>query len=110
MVALTGGCASTPAPVAELASARTAIDSAQASEAQTLAPVPLDRARTKLARAEKAMQSGDNEEAQRLAEEALADAQLAVAKAEAERAKAAAQEMEASVRILRDEIERARRP
>jgi hypothetical protein len=106
---LSGGCASVPKPVGEVASAQTAVGGAEASDAQRFAPVELDRARSKLARAQKAMEKGRNLEARHLAEEALADAKLAGARAEAERAKQAAREMEASVQILREEIERARR-
>jgi len=106
--AMLAGCASTPEPVGELASARTAIRSVQGSDAQDLAPVYLDRARTKLQRAEAASADEDYAEARRLAEESLVDAELANAKANAIKARRNADDLEQSIQVLREEIRRAR--
>lgn len=102
------GCASVPEPVAEIASARTAIRAIEGGDARVQAPVELDRAKTKLQRAEAATGTKDYAEARRLAEESLADAELAAAKTNAAKAQRNADEMELSIAVLRDEIERAR--
>jgi hypothetical protein len=102
------GCSSVPEPVAELASARTAVRSVQDTDARSMAPVLLDRAKTKLDRAEAAMANKQYDEARRLAEESLADAQLARAKSDAMLAQRNADELEASIKVLRSEIDRAR--
>ncbi len=102
------GCSSTPAPVAELSAAKTTFQNAQSQEAARYAPVALDRAQTKLTAAERAMAAEAFEEARLLALEAQADAELAQAKAGAAEVQRAVAELESSIRILRDEIERAR--
>lgn len=103
-------CASTPKPVAELASARTAVDSVEDTAAAREAPVLLDRARSKLQRAESAMEAERYDEARRLANESLADAQLARATADAAVAERNARELEESIRVLRSEIQRSHSP
>lgn len=70
------------------------------------APVELGLAQDKLARAEKALQSGDNEAARRLSEQAEADAKLAWVSAESARVQRAAAGVEKSVEALRDEVQR----
>ena len=106
--AIAAACSSVPEPVAELASARTAVRSVQDTDAQSLTPVLLDRAKTKLDRAEAAMRDKQYAEARRLAEESLADAQLARAQADAIVAQRNADELDASIKMLRSEIDRAR--
>ena len=101
------GCASVPEPVAEMASARTAIRAIEGGDARTLAPVELDRAKTKLQRADAAVGDKDYADATRLAEEALADAELATAKTNMIKAERNADELERSIAVLRKEIERA---
>lgn len=105
---LVAGCSSVPEPVAELASARTAIRNTQGTDARSLAPVELDRAETKLRRAETAVREERYEEARMLARQARADAELAAARANAARAERSAEELDESIRVLRSEIERAR--
>ena len=102
------GCSSVPEPVAEMASARTAVRSVQDTDAAELSPVLLDRAKTKTQRAESAMRDENYAEARRLAEEALADAELARAQADALIATRNAEELEESIKVLRGEIDRAR--
>ncbi len=99
---------SSPEPIGELASARTAVNTMDEAGAMRYAPVELDRAKTKLKRAEAAYESGDNDEARRLAEEALADSQLARAKSIATVQTKSATDLERSIEMLRSEIERAR--
>jgi hypothetical protein len=102
-----GACRSVPQPVAEMASARTAISGVRGTGAADLAPVEMDRATTKLARAEAAMKAERYDEARRLAEEARADAELASTLASAIQAERSADELAASIEMLRREIERA---
>ena len=103
-----GGCASVPEPVGELASARTALNSIQDGDAQTLAPVEVDRAKSKLQRAEEAMADERYAEARRLAEESLADTELERAKVTAIEAQRSADELEKSIQVMRYEIYRAK--
>jgi hypothetical protein len=103
-----GGCASTPEPVAEMATARSTVNSVEAVDVRQMAPVQLDRAQTKLERAEAALREENYDEARRLAQEAQADAQLAEALTEARIAQRNAEQIEQSIEILRREIERAR--
>ncbi len=97
------GCGA-PKPIADMASAKTAISFALTEDAETFAPVELDRARTKLKQAERAAAEGDNEEARRLAKEAQADAILAWAKADSEKTKMAVKELEASIQRLQQQL------
>lgn len=103
------GCSSTPKPVAELSAAETALTAVESEEASKHAPVRMDRARQKIKRAKEAMAKENYKEATRLAEEAQADAELAqaiTAKAETDRA---VSELENSLKVLREEIMRARK-
>lgn len=106
-VILLTACSSVPEPVGEMASARAVVRNLSDTEARTYAAVEADRARTKLQRAEAALQAENYDEARRLATEAEADAELARAKTDAAKATRAAAELEQSIQILRSEIERA---
>jgi len=106
-IVLISACSSVPEPVGEISSARAVVRSLSDTEARTFAPVEADRARTKLQRAEAALQAKNFDEARRLAMEAEADAELARAKTNAIKANRAAAELEQSIRVLRSEIERA---
>ena len=101
------GCASDPAPEAELAAAEVAVDEAEEANAPAQAPGPYELARDKLERAREAMEDGENLEARRLAEQALVDAQLAEAEARSEVARQNAAALRASIETLQDEIARA---
>ncbi len=105
---IAAGCASVPEPVAEIASAQTAVRAIEGGDAQVQAPVELDRAKTKLQRARAANDRKEYAEAKRLAEESLADAQLAMAKTDAAKAQRNAQELERSISALQQEIQRSR--
>jgi hypothetical protein len=78
-------CATEPAPSAELASARAAVQ--QAAPAAEYAPKELAAAQTKLSAAQDALARGDNVRARRLAQQAEVDARLAWALAENERSR-----------------------
>src|SRR5437868_133648 len=73
---LLGACASAPPPTDEVASARALVAQAHPI-ARKDAPLELQAAEAKLARAEHALQNGRNETARRFAEEAELDARLA---------------------------------
>ncbi len=101
-----GACGSVPKPTAEIASARTTLDSARQAGASEVAPVALDRARLQLEQAEQAMANDDNEQARRLAELAAVNAELARVEAEQSRTESAAAELQAGIATLREELNR----
>ena len=84
LVAL-AACATEPAPTAELAAARAAVE--QASPDADYAPKELAAAQRKLSAAEDALARGENAHARRLAQEAEVDARLASALSENERSR-----------------------
>ena len=102
---LMAGCASVP-PTEQIAVSKAAV--AHASNAATIqyAPVELQSAKDKLARAELAMTQEHYELAGQLADEALADARLAEAKSETAQAQKAARDSQDASRALSEEINR----
>lgn len=68
--------------------------------------IELQRARDALDQAQRAVQEQDNERAQRLAHQAELAAELAIAKAQSASARKAAEELQASIRVLREEANR----
>ena len=105
-VLLIAGCASVPAPTAQMAVSKAAVEHASSAGTTEFAPVELQSAKDKLARAEKAMAQENYELARQLAEEAQADARLAEAKSETAQAQKASQDSQAASRALRQEINR----
>ena len=97
------GCASTPIPNEKIAVAKSSVQRAEQAGAVADAPVEMQAARDKLARAEKALADHDAQPATQLAEQANADAQLAEATAQESRSHKAAQELDASLETLRQE-------
>jgi hypothetical protein len=100
------GCASGPAPDAEMGAAELALSQAEDAEAATRASAPYALARDKLERARDAMADGENIEARRLAEQALVDAQLAEAQARSAVALEHAEELRESIEALRKQLGR----
>jgi len=100
------GCASTPAPEPALAAGNAALEAARASGAPELAAVEIGLARSKLEQARTAAQAGRAREAIWLAEQADVDAQLARARTASERARRAENEVDASLKTLREELSR----
>ena len=101
-------CASsqkTPA-VADVAVSRSAVESATSAGAAELAPDELQAAREKLMRANQALAAKDYRNAQDLATQASADARLAQSKANSAKASNAANELQESIRVLREELSR----
>lgn len=102
-------CASAPVPTEQMAVGRKAVERASGTpEIVQWAPTELERARMKLALAEKAMNSKDYAEARRYADEAEADAVLAEAHAQAMKNQRAVAEVREALRSMREEL--ARRP
>jgi chromosome segregation ATPase len=105
---LLAACATRPpAPAEEIASARSAVASAEDAGARDHAPVELREASRKLEQAMAARDREDYVAARRLAEQAEADARYAAVKARSERAQRAVSEVEQSIAELRAEIDRA---
>lgn len=104
------GCASTPAPYAQMTSAKVAIQEADSAGAGTLAPLELRNANKKLAEARQAFDGKQYDRARRLAEEAQVDAKLAETRARTAKAQQAVDELRDSIATLKSEIDRARKP
>lgn len=103
---LLGGCASVPAPTAQMAVAEAAVQSANTSSTSENAGMQLQLAIAKLGSARAALSSKDYESAGRLAEQAQVDAQLAEVHAQSVRTRKAAQESQDAARVLSEEIGR----
>ena len=101
-----GGCASTPAPVAQMAVAEAAVQTANNSSTSADAGRELQIAIDKLARAKVAATNKDFERAKQLATEAEVDAQVAQLHAQTVRSRRAAQESQDAARVLREELNR----
>jgi septal ring factor EnvC (AmiA/AmiB activator) len=110
LVAFMAGCASAPPPNEKLAIARTAVQRAEQAGAGERAPSELATARDKLDKATQAANDDKKELAARWADQANIDAQLAEATAQADRSHKAAAELDASLKALRQESERATPP
>jgi septal ring factor EnvC (AmiA/AmiB activator) len=102
-------CASAPEPVRDIARAEAGIDQAEQSGARQYGPVELDAARDKLASARAAIAEDEMVLAENYAQEATLAADLAAAKARTGKAQAAVKELEDSIAVLRQEIDRNQR-
>ena len=96
-------CAATPMPVDKLAVAKSSVDRAEQAQAAQFAQVELSAARNKLAAAQAAADKKDAETAARMADQAEVDAQLAEFTARAKQQEQLVNEMDASLRDLREE-------
>jgi hypothetical protein len=105
-MAVLGGCASTPAPVEQLAVADAAVQRANTTSTSESSAVELKIATNKLAAARQAMAAKDYELAGRLAEQATVDAQVAELRSQSARSRQAAQESMDASRVLSEEINR----
>lgn len=86
------GCASGPPPTEQMAAAKAAVDSADATGAPAYAPTETRLAADKLAGAKKALADKDYVLARQLADESQLDAQLAVRKMQTAKSSQAADE------------------
>ena len=96
-------CASAPMPVEKLAVAKSSIERAEQAQAGQFAQIELQSARNKYAAAQAAADKSNAEIAARMADQADIDAQLAESTARAKQQEQLVNEMEASLRDLRDE-------
>jgi hypothetical protein len=101
------GCQSTPPPIAEVAVSNAAVTDAVAAGGSQFAPVEMNAARDKIARANKAMAAKDYKLARSLAIEAQADAKLAQSKANSTKAQQASDALQDDIRVLNEELDRA---
>ncbi len=101
---LTAGCGSTNPPLQQLAETETIISQAQQIGANDYAPLDIREARLKLEQARDAMNEGEYEKASMLAEQAKADAELAQIKTLSGKAQLAVNELNESIRILKEEV------
>lgn len=107
--ALTACTSSQKAPAtADVAVSKNAVENAVASGAADLAPAEISAARDKMLRANQALAAKDYALARDLATQAQADAKLAQSKARSARATAASDALQEDLRVLREEVERAR--
>ncbi|MES3024482.1 MAG: DUF4398 domain-containing protein [Pseudomonadota bacterium] len=112
-VVLTLAACSSPqkAPAsADVAVSNSAVANAVSAGAADLAPAELTAAREKMMRANQALAAKDYKLARELSAQAEADAKLAQTKSTSAKANAAADALNADLRVLRDEVERANRP
>ena len=103
------GCASQKAPAtADVAVSRAAVENAVSAGASDLAPEEISAARAKMQRASAALAAKDYTLARDLANQAQADAKLAQSKANSAKATAASNALQEDLRVLREEVDRAR--
>jgi hypothetical protein len=95
---------------ADVAVSRNAVDNAVSAGAAQLAPEEITAARAKMQLANQALAAKDYKRASELATQAQADAQLAQSKANSAKATAASQALDADLRVLRQEVDRANTP
>jgi len=109
MVMTLAACASSQkAPAtADVAVSNNAVENAVSAGAADLAPEEINAARAKMMRANQALAAKDYTLARSLATEAQADAKLAQSKANSAKATSAADALNADLRVLREEVDRA---
>ncbi len=103
---LMAGCASTQAPVEQMALSRSAVSNAMSAGGNEYAPIQFKSANDKLDAAEKAMADKNYDLAKQLAEQAEVDAKVAGSMARSAKAQKAADALQEDIRVLRHEIER----
>lgn len=106
LVVVFAGCASTPPPTEQIALSKAAIANATEAGGNEYAPIQLKSAMDKMMAAQQAMDKKDYDVARQLAEQAQVDAKLAAATARSAKAKKAAETLQESNRVLRQEIQR----
>ena len=95
---------------ADVAVSKNALENAVSAGAAELAPAEITAARSKMMLANQALAAKDYALARDLATQAQADARLAQSKANSAKANAAASALDADLRVLREEVDRARAP
>jgi hypothetical protein len=105
IISLTG-CASIPAPTEQIATSKSAVNKALSVGGSEFAPLQLKSALDKMESAERAMGEKNYVLARQFAEQAQIDAQLAQVMARTGKAQKAADALQESSRVLRQEIDR----
>lgn len=109
LLAMVGCASSQKAPAtADVAVSRAAVENAVSAGASDLAPEEISAARAKMQRASQALAAKDYTLARDLANQAQADAKLAQSKANSAKATAASNALQEDLRVLREEVDRAR--
>lgn len=110
---LLSGCSSTrlPSPqlTATMATANETVKQARDVDAQEHAPLELQMAEQKMKAAQTALADENLELAGRLASEAMVDARLAAIKSRSAEKQAIVLELQQSIKVLREEIERSKK-
>ncbi|MDR3412122.1 MAG: DUF4398 domain-containing protein [Formivibrio sp.] len=107
-VVLAAGCSNLKSPAtADVAVSKAAIENAAAADGMEFAPVEMNSAREKMAKANKAMADKDYKLAGNWANQAEVDAKLAQGKANTAKAKIASDALQEDIRVLREELDRA---
>lgn len=104
LLTVLAGCQTTPPPTADLSDAAERIAQAQEAQAEAHAPVELQFARDKFARAQAMVADKDFAQAMRLVAEARADADLALARSRAARLRAEVTSRTQANEALRSEL------
>jgi galactokinase len=109
LLALVGCASSEKAPAtADVAVSKAAVENAVSAGAADLAPEEISLARAKMQRASQALAAKDYTLARDLANQAQADAKLAQSKANSAKATAASNALQEDLRVLREEVDRAK--
>lgn len=109
LLAMVGCASSQKAPAtADVAVSRAAVENAVSAGASDLAPEEISAARAKMQRASQALAAKDYTLARDLANQAQADAKLAQSKANSAKATAASNALQEDLRVLREEVDRAK--
>ncbi|MCC6072839.1 DUF4398 domain-containing protein [Massilia sp. GCM10020059] len=109
LLAMVGCASSQKAPAtADVAVSKAAVENAVSAGASDLAPEEISAARAKMQRASQALAAKDYTLARDLANQAQADAKLAQSKANSAKATAASNALQEDLRVLREEVERAK--
>ena len=107
-LAVLAGCSSLKTPVtADVAVSNAAVDNAAGAGAAELAPEEMKSARDKMMRANQALAAKDYKLARDLADQAQVDAKLAQSKANSAKATQASDALNADIRAMREELDRA---
>ncbi len=93
-------------PASQMALAQDAVEKASAAGAYEYAPVELKTARDKIDQAKTAIQFKDYATSQRLLEQAEVDAKLAEARSYTAKSRRAVEELQKSIDLLREEVQR----
>ena len=109
LLAVVGCASSQKAPAtADVAVSKAAVENAVSAGAADLAPEEISLARAKMQRASQALAAKDYTLARDLANQAQADAKLAQSKANSAKATAASNALQEDLRVLREEVDRAK--